>query len=315
MIELDHVSHDFGAFRAVEDLTLQVAEGEFLVLMGASGSGKSTVLRLMNRLLEPSSGTIRVAGEDVSHSPPEALRRRMGYVIQGGGLFPHWTVERNIATVPALLGWPRMRIADRVSELLDLLRLDAGRLRRAYPHMLSGGQQQRVGVARALAAHPTVLLMDEPFGALDPVTRAELQAEMRRIHEETRTTIVFVTHDMDEAVNLASRIALIDAGRLVQAGTPLELLTRPANDFVRGFVGSKDLGLKVLSQRRAADWLRRGESAAGAPIPGDTSLRAALSEMVTRGTDRLPVADGAGRPAGALLMADLLRPASPDVTP
>ena len=314
MIELDHVTKRYGAHDSVTDVSFTVEKGGFCAIVGPSGSGKSTTLRMINRLIEPSAGSIRINGEDIAALPIEALRRRIGYAIQSVGLFPHWTIADNIATVPRLLKWPEERVQQRVDELLALLQLDAA-ARTKFPHQLSGGQQQRVGVARALAAHPTVLLMDEPFGALDPVTRAELQAEMRRIHEETRTTIVFVTHDMDEAVNLASRIALIDAGRLVQAGTPLELLTRPANDFVRGFVGSKDLGLKVLSQRRAADWLRPGESAAGAPIPGDTSLRAALSEMVTRGTDRLPVADGEGRPAGALLMADLLRPASPDVTP
>ena len=256
MIELDQVSRDFGGFRAVEDVTLDVARGEFLVLIGASGSGKSTLLQLMNRLLEATSGTIRLDGQDIAGMRPEMVRRQMGYVIQGGGLFPHWTVERNIATVPALLGWTRERIDARVSELLDLLQLDAARLRLAYPHMLSGGQQQRVGVARALAANPAVLLMDEPFGALDPVTRADLQAELRRIHRETETTIVFVTHDMDEALGLGSRIALIDRGRLVQVGTPLEILTRPANDFVRDFIGHHDRGLKLLSVQHAADRLR-----------------------------------------------------------
>ncbi len=304
MIAFERVSRVFDEFRAVEDLTLRIEEGEFLVLIGASGSGKSTILRLINRLLEATSGVIRFAGQDVGSIRPETLRRRMGYVIQGGGLFPHWTVARNIATVPALLGWPPGKIAARVDELLGLLRLDAGRLRHAYPHQLSGGQQQRVGVARALAARPGVLLMDEPFGALDPLTRADLQAELRRIHRETGTTIVFVTHDMDEAIGLGSRIALIDKGRLVQAGTPLEVLTRPASPLVRDFVG--DSGLKLLAVQRVADRLRPGERAPGTPIPADASLASALSEMVMRGADRLPVIDGRGSPAGALVLADFV---------
>ncbi len=312
MIALDHVSCVFDGFRAVNDLSLTVARGEFRVLIGASGSGKSTTLRLMNRLIDATSGRITFEGEDIAALPPEALRRRMGYVIQGGGLFPHWTVERNIATVPRLLGWSRARINSRVTELLELLRLDAARLRHAYPHRLSGGQQQRVGVARALAADPEVLLMDEPFGALDPITRAGLQTEMRRIHMETGKTIVFVTHDMDEAVTLATRIALLDRGRLVQEGTPLELLTAPANDQVRDFIGSEDRGLKLLSVQRAADRAVAGEDSPGVPIAGTTSLRAALSEMVTRETDRLPVSGENGAPQGTLHLQDLVRPA---VTP
>jgi osmoprotectant transport system ATP-binding protein len=307
MIELDHVSRVFGGFRAVDNVSLRVEEGEILVLIGASGSGKSTILQLMNRLLEASSGTIRFRGQDIGGIRPDTLRRQMGYVIQTGGLFPHWTVERNVGTVPALLGWPRERIAARVDELMALLRLDAARLRRAYPHMLSGGQQQRVGVARALAANPALLLMDEPFGALDPVTRAELQDELRRIHRETGCTVVFVTHDMDEALGLATRIAIIDAGRLVQLGTPLELLTRPANEFVRDFIGRRDLGLKLLSVQCASHRLRPGAEAGGAPIAGDTKLSAALSEMVTRGADRLPVVDAGGKPVGALFLEDLVR--------
>ena len=305
MIALDHVSRRYEGFSALEDVTLTVADGEILVLIGTSGSGKSTLLQLINRLQDPSSGTVRVDGEDIAGIAPEQLRRRMGYVIQGGGLFPHWTVARNIATVPRLLGWDRARIDARVDELLDLLRLDAARLRNAYPHMLSGGQQQRVGVARALAAGPSILLMDEPFGALDPVTRAELQAEIRRIHTETGCTIVFVTHDMDEALGLATRIAVIDRGRLIQLGTPLELLTHPATDQVARFIGTTDRGLKLLAVQRVGDRVRPGETTPGDPVGGDLSLSGALSEMVTRAQDRLPVSD----PAGVIHLADLIRPA------
>ena len=308
MIELDGVTRRYEGFTAVDDVSLSIGDGEFLVLIGASGSGKSTLLQLINRLQDPSAGTVRVDGEDIAGTAPEQLRRRMGYVIQGGGLFPHWTVARNIATVPRLLGWDRARIDARVDELLDLLRLDATRLRNAYPHMLSGGQQQRVGVARALAAGPSILLMDEPFGALDPVTRAELQAEIRRIHAETGCTIVFVTHDMDEALGLATRIAVIDRGRLVQLGTPLELLTRPATDQVAQFIGTADRGLKLLAVQRVGDRVRPGETAPGEPVSAELSLSSALSAMVTRSQDRLPVSDPAGAPLGTIHLADLLGP-------
>ena len=309
MIELTNVARRFGGFSALDGVSLTVEDGEILVLIGASGSGKSTLLQLINRLQDPSSGSVSVDGENIAGVAPEQLRRRMGYVIQGGGLFPHWTVARNIGTVPRLLGWDRARIAARVDELLDLLRLDAARLREAYPHLLSGGQQQRVGVARALAAHPSILLMDEPFGALDPVTRAELQAEIRRIHVETGCTIVFVTHDMDEALSLATRIAVIDRGRLIQLGTPLELLTRPATAQVARFIGTADRGLKLLGVQRVADRLHPGETAAGDPVRDDLSLSAALSTMVMRGQDRLPVIGPAGAPLGTIYLTDLVRPA------
>ena len=309
MIELKNVSRRYAGFAALDDVSLRIEAGEILVLIGASGSGKSTLLQLINRLQDPTSGTVSVKGDDIAHLAPEQLRRRMGYVIQGGGLFPHWTVARNIGTVPRLLGWDRARIAGRVGELLDLLRLDAARLRDAYPHMLSGGQQQRVGVARALAANPAILLMDEPFGALDPVTRAELQSEIRRIHQETGCTIVFVTHDMDEALSLATRIAVIDRGRLIQLGTPLELLTRPATEQVARFIGTTDRGLKLLGVQRVADRLRDRATTAGEPVRDDLSLSAALSAMVMRGQDRLPVSDPAGDPIGTIHLADLVRPA------
>lgn len=306
MITLDHATRTYPGFtapgfKAIDDISLTIADGEFLVLIGASGSGKSTLLQLINRLQDPTAGTIAVDGQDIARLPPERLRRQMGYVIQGGGLFPHWTVERNIATVPTLLGWPRPKIAARVDELLATLRLDAPRLRRAYPHMLSGGQQQRVGVARALAARPSILLMDEPFGALDPVTRAELQTELRRIHAEIGCTIVFVTHDIDEALSLATRIAIIDQGRLVQLGTPLELLTAPANDLVARFIGRTDRGLKLLAVQHISDRIRPGAHADGDKVSPDLTLSQALSEMVTRGTQALPTE------GGAIFLADLVR--------
>ena len=238
MIELRAVSKAFGATRAVEDLSLHVRAGEFVALIGASGSGKSTLLRMINRLVEHDSGRVLFKGEEIRSFKPEDIRRRMGYAIQSIGLFPHWSVARNVATVPELLVWPAARIAARVDELLTLLGLDPSLYRSRYPHQLSGGQQQRVGVARALAADPEVLLMDEPFGALDPLTRQALQQELARIHQASGKTIVLVTHDIDEALRLATRIVLLDHGRIVQDGTPTQLLSAPANDFVRDFMAA-----------------------------------------------------------------------------
>jgi osmoprotectant transport system ATP-binding protein len=306
MIEFDHVSKVFDGITAVDDLTLTIPQGAFCALIGSSGSGKSTSLRMINRLIPHSSGSIRLGGEDVESIPVEALRRRMGYAIQSIGLFPHWTVARNIAAVPTLLGWPQAKIDERVQALLALLKLDP-RFASKYPHQLSGGQQQRVGVARALAADPEVLLMDEPFGALDPITRDALQAEMARIHRETGKTIVFVTHDMDEALRLATQIAILDRGRLIQLGSPREILTAPANDFVRDFIGRDDLGLKLLAIETAAHRVRPGETVEGAPIPGEASLRTALSILVARKTDRAPVTAADGKPLGALYLDDLVR--------
>ena len=307
MIELDHVSRQYGARKAVDDLSLSVERGELFVLIGPSGSGKSTALKLINRLIEPSAGTIRIDGEDVRQLAPEMLRRRIGYVFQSISLFPHWTVERNIATVPELLGWPKAKMLDRAHELLTLLKLDPDRFRDKYPHELSGGEQQRVGVARALAARPDILLMDEPFGALDPITRAALQDEIARIHAESGTTIVFVTHDMDEALKLATRIAIMAQGQLVQIGAPTELLSAPASDFVRNFIGREDLGVRLLSLEPVASRLRQGETAPGEPIPASANLRQALSEMIAQGTDRLSVVDDHGKRVGALTLADLAR--------
>ena len=308
MIEFERVTKRFGSWTAVDSVSFTVAEGEFRVLIGPSGSGKSTVLRMINRLIPADEGAIRIDGEDIASLKPEELRRRMGYVIQSVGLFPHWTVERNIATVPGLLGWPKARIRDRVTELLELLNLDPRRYRGAYPHQLSGGQQQRVGVARALAAEPRILLMDEPFSALDPITRASLQTELSAIHRRTGTTVVFVTHDMDEALRLGDSVAVMDHGRLIQCASPLDILTRPASPLVRDLVGREEWGLKRLAVETVGDRARRQESATGEPLAAETPLHRALSEMVARGTERLPVVDSDGRPAGVLHLSDLVRP-------
>ncbi len=307
MIELDHVSKRIGDAAIIDDVSLTVAAGEFCALIGTSGAGTSTTLKMINRLILPSAGSIRIDGMDAARFRPEELRRRMGYVIQSIGLFPHWTVERNIGAVLELLGRPGPEIRGRAHELLASFKLDPERFRHQYPHQLSIGQQQRVGIARALAADPDVLLMDEPFGALDPVTRDMLQSEIARIHRESRKTIVFVTHDMEEALKLATRIVVMDGGRIVQAGTPLELLAAPASDFVRDLVGRDELGIRLLSVETVASRARRGESAAGDPIAAAATLRQALSQMIARGTDRLAVADAEGNPVGVLHLADLVR--------
>jgi osmoprotectant transport system ATP-binding protein len=308
VIELRNVGKSFAATRAVDDVSLFIERGEFVVMIGASGSGKSTLLKMINRMVEHDRGSILFAGVEIRSFRPEDLRRRMGYAIQSIGLFPHWSVARNIAAVPELLGWPAARIAARVDELLTLLDLEPAQYRQRFPSQLSGGQQQRVGVARALAADPEVLLMDEPFGALDPITRQALQQEMARIHQTSGKTIVLVTHDIEEALRLATRIVLLDRGRVVQDGTPAQLLSQPANDFVREFFGRTELGLRLLALHRVAECVRAGETAQGEPVAATLSLRDALSQFVERRTERLPVADASGRPLGAIHFSDLLLP-------
>ena len=305
MIEFSHVNKAFGEHKAVSDLNLHIREGSFSVLIGTSGSGKSTTLKMINRLVEHDSGRIRFAGEEIRSLPVLELRRRMGYAIQSIGLFPHWTVSQNIATVPQLLKWPRRETDERVDELMALLGLEEG-LRERYPHQLSGGQQQRVGVARALAADPQVLLMDEPFGALDPVTRGALQQEMTRIHRLLGRTIVLVTHDIDEALRLAEHLVLMDGGEVVQQGTPLAMLTAPANDFVQQFFGRSELGVRLLSLRTVADYVRRDEHIDGKALTEAMTLRDALSAFVAHGRDVLPVVNQQGRVCGTLHFRDLL---------
>jgi osmoprotectant transport system ATP-binding protein len=246
MIRLDHVRKTFGdGTVAVEDLSLDVREGDVVTLVGPSGCGKTTTMKMVNRLIEPTSGTITVDGKDIMRTDAVALRRRIGYVIQNVGLFPHQTVRANVATVPKLLGWDRRRTEERVAELLTLVGLDEHADR--YPSQLSGGQRQRVGVARALAADPPVLLMDEPFGAVDPIVRERLQGEFRRLMQEVRKTVLFVTHDLDEAVLLGDKVAVFSqGGKLEQYDAPATILGAPATPFVADFVGS-DRGLKRLS--------------------------------------------------------------------
>jgi osmoprotectant transport system ATP-binding protein len=248
MIRLDRVTKRYGdGTEAVGELSLDVPRGALVMLVGPSGCGKTTTLKMVNRLIEPTSGHIYLDGDDVTHVDPVQLRRRMGYVIQQVGLFPHRTIADNVATVPELLGWDSKRRKARALELLELVGLDPARFAKRYPHQLSGGQQQRVGVARALAADPPVLLMDEPFGAVDPIARDHLQSEFLRLQQEVKKTVLFVTHDIEEAVRLGDRIAVFSqGGKLEQYDTPASILGAPANGFVGDFVGS-DRGLKRMS--------------------------------------------------------------------
>jgi len=291
--------------RAVDDVSLDIAAGEFVVLLGPSGCGKSTLMRAINRLVTPDSGTIEVAGRDVAGEAPEVLRRSIGYVIQAVGLFPHMTIGRNIGVVPELLGWTRERIAARVDELLALVRLDPQRYRGRFPRELSGGEQQRVGVARALAAEPHLLLMDEPFGAVDAIVRTALQDETLRIHRALGTTILFVTHDVDEALRLADRIVVMNAGRIVQADTPLHVLAKPATRYVEDLMNAKD-AVRRLALISVRDAMTRGNAqvATQGSIEAGATLRDALT-LFLEGADRLAV-DDAGTP-GTLGFDDVRR--------
>jgi osmoprotectant transport system ATP-binding protein len=312
-LELRGVSKRYAGQRepAIRELSLTVPAGEVCVLVGPSGSGKTTAMRLINRMIAISGGDILLGGRSVLDREPRHLRREIGYVIQQVGLFPHQTVGENIATVPRLLGWPKRRVGERVRELLELIGLDAEEMSDRYPAQLSGGQRQRVGVARALAADPPLMLMDEPFGAIDPINRARLQDEFLRLQERVRKTIVFVTHDIDEAIKMGDRIAILrEGGLLAQYDTPREILMRPADDFVAQFVGA-DRGLKRLAlttlaemelvepNGRADDWLAGDVRADGAgSVPLETSARDALSALLSAGGEPLAVTDGDGRVEG-----------------
>jgi osmoprotectant transport system ATP-binding protein len=247
MIRLENVTKVYGETIAVNDLSFQVNEGEVCVLIGPSGCGKTTTVRMVNRLIEPTAGHIFIDGKDHRQIKPERLRQSIGYAIQSVGLFPHLTVAANIATVPELLHWEKRRIATRVEELLTLVGLKPTDYAQRYPSQLSGGEAQRIGVARSLAADPPILLMDEPFGAVDPLTRERLQAQFVRIQEEVKKTVILVTHDLDEAIRLADRIAIMESGKMVQYDTPETILSKPTNKFVRDFVGT-DRALKRLSR-------------------------------------------------------------------
>jgi osmoprotectant transport system ATP-binding protein len=328
-IHLEHVTKRFpgSSQPAVDDCSLEVESGTLVVLLGPSGSGKTTLLKLVNRLYEPDAGRITLDGTDIRTIPAHQLRRRIGYVIQQVGLFPHLRVEQNIATVPDLLGWPRERTHARVDELLDLVGLPRA-YRRRYPRQLSGGEQQRVGLARALAADPAVMLMDEPFGALDAITRTRLQDELRAIQQQVRKTILFVTHDVEEALRLADRLVVMRSGRIVQHDTPMGILARPADDFVRALVASDDV-LRRLSllpvssvlasgpHGRAFDAQPASLSPRGTEAPGlsgptvcaSENLRVALSLLLKSGAERLTVTDAGGHVVGCVALEDIRRAA------
>jgi osmoprotectant transport system ATP-binding protein len=286
-IVFDHATKRYPgrASPAVDDLTMTIPAGEVCCLVGPSGGGKTTAMKLVNRLVELTSGDVRVDGRSVTSLDETTLRRGIGYVIQQVGLFPHMTVAENIATVPRLLGWSKQETRQRIDELLDLVDLPARDYRSRYASQLSGGERQRVGLARALAADPPVMLMDEPFGALDPITRTRLQNELLRIQQEVRKTIIFVTHDIDEAILIGDRIAILrEGGVLAQYDTPDQILAQPADDFVARFVGT-DRGLKRLSLTQLDELqLEPANGAAGPVLDGHTTLRDALSTMLNEGT-------------------------------
>jgi osmoprotectant transport system ATP-binding protein len=294
MIRLERVTKRYpGGQLAVRELTIVFPTGQLTMLVGPSGCGKTTTLKMINRLIEPTEGRIFHDEQDVTHIDPVALRLRMGYVIQNVGLFPHMTIAENVATVPRLLGWDRKRIEQRVTELLQLVGLDPRQFARRYPHQLSGGQRQRVGVARALGADPPVLLMDEPFGAIDRIARERLQNEFLRIQREVKKTVIFVTHDIDEAIKLGDRIAIMNQGRLEQYDTPVAILEKPASDLVVELLGP-DRGLKRLAVTRIDPAILEHppDIQADVSIPADRTLFDAFSEMLIHHAASIAVVDG-----------------------
>jgi len=305
MITIESLTKVYGTTTVVDDVSMAVERNSITAIVGTSGSGKSTLLRMINRLVEPTAGRVLLEGSDTRNEPAHLLRRRIGYVIQGHGLFPHRTVAENIATVPRLLGWQPARIRARVEELLRVFQLDPGAYAAAFPHQLSGGQQQRVGVARALAAEPAVLLMDEPFGALDPIIRAKAQEDLLDIQRRFGTTIVLVTHDMDEAFRLGGQVAVMSAGRLLQYDRPAVLLTRPADPFVSRLTGVADRALKLLSLTTAGEAALPGVCE-GPQVAASVSLREVLSELVWSGARAAAVLGADGTPSGHLTVAAIL---------
>ncbi len=291
---------------AVDRCSFEVDQGQFVVLLGPSGCGKTTLLKMINRLYEPTGGRILVEGTDVTEVRATDLRRRIGYVIQQTGLFPHMRIEDNIATVPRLLGWERARIDRRIDELLQLIGLPHD-YRKRYPRQLSGGEQQRVGIARALAANPTIMLMDEPFGAIDAITRARLQGELLSLQRKLHKTILFVTHDVEEALRLADKIIVMREGRIVQFDTPLQILTQPADEFVAKLVDAGDIlrQLSLIKVGTVVAATNQPISANGPQIAADEDMRLALSLLLSTGADALTVVDDDGQTLGTLTLNDV----------
>ncbi len=308
MITLNHLEKRYGDTAAVRDLSLTFPDASITALLGPSGCGKTTTLRMINRLIEPTSGQVLLDGQDTGQLKPEVLRRGIGYVIQQIGLFPHLSVAQNVATVPDLLGRNRAQTAKRVDELLALVGLEPAVYRAKRPAELSGGQAQRVGVARALAADPPVLLMDEPFGALDPIARDEVQERFLGIQAELKKTVVIVSHDIDEALRMGDYVALMRAGELEQFGTPDDLVKRPASEFVRQFLGD-DANLRQLAGVPVREFARPGSAADAASLPrveAATNTRTALALMLRAGSERAAIWDGETL-VGVVGFADLLR--------
>jgi len=309
MIEIENLTKRYNGKAAVDNVSMTVEARSVTAIVGTSGSGKTTLLRMINRLEEPSEGRILIDGVDNRTVQGYELRRRIGYAIQGYGLFPHRTVAQNIATVPVLLGWEAGRIKTRVEELLSLFQLDPSLYGPRYPHELSGGQQQRVGVARGLAAEPNILLMDEPFGALDAIIRTKAREDLLDIQKQLGITIILVTHDIEEAIQLGNMIAVMDAGKLVQHATPADILTKPANAFVEELVGSAERPFRLLSLESVRDAVEPGDID-GPPVPLDISKRDALGEMLWSGRTTLPVQNKDGTSAGHVTLDALARRAS-----
>ena len=290
MIRVEQLSKHFGSVRAVDGISFEVGDHEKLILLGTSGCGKTTTLKMINRLIEPTSGSIFIDGKNIYDQSPEILRRSIGYVLQNNGLFPHYTVAENIAIVPQLLKWDARRIGSRVAELMEKLHLSNDQLK-VYPSELSGGQQQRVGLARALVADPPVLLMDEPFGALDNVTRSKIHAEFRALDELKRKTIIMVTHDVQEAFELGDRICLMDKGKIVQIGTPTELLYKPANHFVESFLKEQRLQLEFKAVRIKDIWslLAHAKEASETDLHSDISVWSGMESFKSKKADHLNI--------------------------
>lgn len=318
-IEFERVSLRFphSSRPAVDSCSFSVESGQFVVILGPSGCGKTTLLKMVNRLVDPTQGQIRLEGKDIHQFPVTALRQRIGYVIQQSGLFPHMTVAQNIAVVPRLLGWRKERIRARVDELLELVNLSPHEYRHRYPAQLSGGQQQRVGLARALAGDPGLLLMDEPFGAIDAITRSKLQEEILRLHRQLKKTILFVSHDVEEALRLADRILVMHKGQVVQFDTPFRLLTQPANPFVRELLGADDMvrQLSVLRVETAMAKIPHNHKIQeGAVVKPQESLRRALSVLLRTGAAALTVWED-GRAIGILTLDHIRDLAVLEATP
>ncbi len=310
MIVIESLTKRYGSTTAVDAVSMVIERNSITVIVGTSGSGKSTLLRMINRLIEPTSGRVLIEDRDTASEPGHLLRRRIGYVIQGHGLFPHRTVAENVGTVPRLLGWKEGRIRARGAELLAALQLDPAQYSEKYPYQLSGGQQQRVGVARALAAEPAVLLMDEPFGALDPIIREKAQDDLLDIQRKFGTTIVLVTHDIDEAFRLGDRVAVMSEGRLLQYDRPEVLVTRPASPLVARMTGSAERAMRLLSLTTAGEaalpLAANGAGKDGLVVPTTASLREVLSELLWRGSECATVVDADGTPSGQLTVAAIL---------